>query len=263
MKRNFQWFLYTAILLFVLYSCENANIEDKYFKGGKPTDTTENPHGNLSEIVWLPLNGNLNDSTGNNTPVVLVGNKKFVNGMNKDYGNGLYLDGNSYLLINLGYYDTLSIAFWIKGDGALESTNKPVLFDYGLNAITAQLDATTGATSLTLKKNENIANSSENSSVEYLNSFNRHSFVCVEAGGNNTKIYYKGYASGGTETIYSENLAFPGIIEAESDILYIGRSSQRENQSSTFFKGTIDEIHIYNKTLSDTEIENMALIPTN
>jgi hypothetical protein len=255
MKTHSQWLLFATTLLFMLSACESANIEDKYLGDKKPVSSTD-------EILWLPMDGNLKDSTKNDIPVLVGGKTQFVNGLNSDYGKGLYLDGSSYLLINLGYYDTLSVAFWIKGDAALIADNKPVLFDYGSDAFSAQLDATTGATALAVQKDADSANSSANPSVEYLNSFNRYSFVYVEAGGDKTKVYFKGYTSDGNEINYSDEFDFSGIVDAKSDVLYIGRSSQRENLSSTYFKGAIDEIHIYKRPLSNTEIENMALIPT-
>ncbi len=263
MKHNLLLIFATTLAL-LLFSCESGNIEDKYYSAeneGSPQDTIDS--GKYSEIVWLPLNGNLNDTTGSNIPVFMAGNAQFVDGINTEHGKGLYLDGSSYLLINLGYYDTLSVVFWIKGESELEPANTPVLFDYGFSALAAQLDATTGATSLTVMKNENKINSYKDSSVEYLNTFSRYCFVYVEAGGGNTKVYFKGFSTIGDEIIFEGDFDLPGVIEAISDILYIGRSSKRENQSSTFFRGAIDEIHIYSKTLSGPEIENMALIPTN
>lgn len=258
-----------SILLFsgilascMFFACESENIEDKYLNK-VPNDSIPNGDSNSSEILWLPLNGNLDDSTGNNTPLVLAGNIKYVKGINKDHGKGIYLDGSSYLMINLGYYDTLAASFWIKGDGELAESNDPVIFDYGLNALTAQLDATTGATAVNLKKNDTQTSSADNSSVEYLNSFYQYSFVYIEAGGDKTRIYFKGYTSGGSELVYNGELNIPGIIETKSDVVYIGRSSQRENQASSFFKGAIDEIHIYRKPLSNSEIQKMASIQTN
>lgn len=263
MKHKFLSILTLAVCLLYL-SCESENIEDKYYSDGNPDNPIDTvDQDNLSEIVWLPLNGNLKDTTGRNTPLILVGEPQFVDGINPEHGKGLYLDGSSYLLINLGFYDTLSLVFWIKGEGELESPNTPVLFDYGLNALTAQLDATTGATSLTVSKNEEALKSYENPAVEYLNSFNRYSFMYVEAGGDKIRVYFKGYAASGDEVVYVDKHNLSGIIDAESDILFIGRSSSKENQSSTFFKGAIDEVHIFNKTLTDAEVENFALIPTN
>ncbi|MBN1117202.1 MAG: hypothetical protein JXA77_08360 [Bacteroidales bacterium] len=251
-----------VVLLFI-FSCESENIEDKYLKGEGPiiSDTSKpDTSGDSSEILWLPFNGNTQDSLKHNVPLILVGKEQFVDGMNAENGKALYLDGNTYLLANLGFYDTLSMVFWIKGEGELESSNSPVLCDYGFKALSLQLDATSGATALTVQKNEQIASSEVK--VEYLNSFYRYSFVYIEAGGNNTRVYYKGYTSSGDELIYSDELDFSGIIEAESDILYIGRSSKKDNGSSTFFKGSIDELHIYNRTLTTTEIENFASIST-
>lgn len=255
---------FIGCLLFI--SCESENIEEKYYSNNnnEPGNTTENPVLSSGLLAWFPMNGSVQDSSINNTPVILAGNATFVDGINEEHGKGLYLEGNSYLIVDLGYYDTISIAFWIKGDGELESSNTPTLFDYGFNTLSAKLDVdgSTGATSLTVKKNENISCSKENSSIEYLNSFTKYSLVYVEAGGDKTKVYFKGYTSSGDETVYSDELNFPGIIDTESELLYIGRSSQKENIPGSFFKGSIDEIYIFNKTLSNAEIQQMALIPT-
>jgi hypothetical protein len=243
------------------YPCESENIEDKYLKRANGPDSLNN-QPTKGELAWLPLNGNLKDSSGNNIPVLLVGNTQFTQGLNEDYGQGLYLDGKSYLVLHVGYYDTLSVVLWIKGEGGLERENAPVLFDYGLNTLSAQLDVdgTTGATNLRVKKNEDMAGSHENKSVEYLNSFTQYSLLYMESGGDKTKVYFKGYSSG-HEIVYSDEFNFPGNMNAKTDLLYIGRSSQRANQENSYFKGAIDEVRIYNKTLTNTEIEALASIP--
>jgi hypothetical protein len=246
------------LLYFLIAGCENDNIEHKYYKNSRPdNDTSTNiiPDG---EIAWFPLNGNTNDSTGRKA-AFFVGNPLFVNGLNQNKGKGLHLDGNSYLLINLGYYDSLSVVLWVKGDGVISDLNKPVLFDYGYKAISAQLemDAISGATILESNRNEDIT-SSENSSVEYLNSFNKYSFLYFEAGAKCTRIKYKGFTSDGSEILYNENLNFDAPISAKSEFLFIGRSSLRDDDNQSYFKGAIEEIHIYNRPLTSSEIETLA-----
>lgn len=237
-------------------------MEEKYYETDDE-DTSSHPGTNQprGEIAWYPFNGNLNDSTENNIPIILIGDTTFVSGINEAYGKGIHLNGSSCLLINLGYYDTISIVFWVKGDGEIDEFNQAVLFDYGSNAISALLDGSTGASSMSIKKNGDAA-SSDDASVGYLNSFNKYSFFYFEAGGDLTKVFFKGYASDETEIIYTEDLNFPGIIDPESEMLYIGRSSQRENQNESFFSGAIDEIHIYSRSLTELEIESFAFINT-
>jgi hypothetical protein len=194
---------------------------------------------------------------------VFVGDTSFVDGINDEYGKGIHLNGTSYLLINLGYYDTLSIVLWLKGDQEISGLNQPAIFDYGLNTISAILaDGTTGATILNVKKNGDMA-SSEDASIEYLNSFEKYSFLYFEAGGDLTRVYFKGYNASNEVLIYNEDLQFPGIIDPKSELLYIGRSSIREDQNTSYFIGAIDEIHIYSRTLTDIEIESFAFIHTN
>jgi hypothetical protein len=257
-------FLMLLICSFIV-CCESENIEEKYFQ--QIDDTTDidtndplipHPQG---EIAWFPLNGNLNDSTGNNIPLLLVGDSaSYVNGLNAENGKGLYLDGSSYLLINLGYYDTLSIVFWIKGAGELGASGHPILFDYGLNAISAQLDGSTGATAVTVHKSDSTASSSE--VIQDLNSFSKYSFLYFEAGGDLTRVYFKGYYLDGTERIYEADLDFPGIIDPQSEILYIGRTSLRDDYTGSLFRGAVDEIHLYSHPLTDQEIEAFAFTQT-
>jgi hypothetical protein len=240
-------------------------MEEKYFQQINDTATTDTtspliPHPS-GEIAWFPLNGNLNDSTGNNTQLFYVGDTaQFSNGLNNSSGKGIFLNGSSYLMINLGFYDTLSIVFWVKGAGELGPAAHPVLFDYGLNAISAQLDGSTGATALTVQKSNSIASSVD--LIEDLNSFSRYSFLYFEAGGDYTRIYFKGYYQDGTERVYKTDLSFPGIINPLTEILYIGRSSSREEFPGSLFHGAIDEIHLYSHPLTDLEIETFAFTQT-
>jgi hypothetical protein len=274
-----KWLLCLGVLLCLNYlGCETENIEEKYYQqeeesdteeeegneeDNEPVDTTNIPEINYprGEIAWFPLNGNLEDSTGNNIPLIFMGTPSYVLGLNEEHGKGVHLDGASCMMVNLGFYDTLAIVFWIKGDAEIGITNQPVLFDYGLNALSAYLDGATGATMVGFTKNGNEA-SSEESDIEYLNSFCRYSFVYIEAGGSQVRIHYKGYSSDGIELVYHEDFDFPGRIDPQTEMLYIGRSALRENQENTYFKGAIDEIHIYSHPLTDQEIESMAFTHT-
>ncbi len=245
--------------------CESDNIEEKYYWqiGDTTNNDTTNPHINhpSGEIAWFPFNGNLNDSTGNNIPLLFVGDTvTYVDGLSSTFGEGIFLDGSSYLIINLGYYDTLSILFWIKGVGELGITRHPVLFDYGLNAISAQLDGSTGATAVTVHNNDSTATSAD--VIEDLNSFSKYSFLYFEAGTDITRVYFKGYYLDGAERVYQADLNFPGIIDPQTELMYIGRTSLRENFTESLFHGAIDEIHIYSHPLTDQEIEAFAFTQT-
>ena len=254
---------FSCIPIFVLsvlfFSCETENIEEKYFENDSIPEI-EKPAG---EIAWYPLNGNLNDSTENDIPILFIGDTlSYIDGLNEDYGQGIHLDGTSYLLINLGYFDTLSFVLWIKSDEELSDLDQPVLFDYGQNAISILIDGSSGASMLNLTKNDSTV-SSEDASIEYLNTFSRYSFLYFEAGGDLTRIYFKGYVGGGSEVSWVEDLEIPGFIDTQSEMLYIGSSSLRGSQLSSYFKGAIDEIHIFSRTLTDQEIESFAFIQTN
>lgn len=249
-----------ALLLITLFvSCENDNIEQKYYQ----IIAEQSDSSNLTDgkIAWFPFNGNLSDTTENNTQIMVVGTPKYVNGLNADFGKGLHLDGKSYLIIKLGYYDSLSVVIWVKGDGELNGLNKPVLFDYGQNALSAQLDASTGATTLNSQKGDKKATSLK-SSTKYLNSYNKYSLLYFESSGTTTKVLFKGYLQNGAAITYNQDLSLPGIIAPQSEFLYIGHSSMRDDKNKTNFKGAIDEIQIFNRPLTDTEIDALAFTHT-
>ncbi len=233
------------ILLFT--QCISDNVEEKYGS----TVPEEAPSG---EIAWFPLNGNLNDSTGNNTAIAVSGDINFTDGV---AGQGLKLNGSdNFILVSPGYLDTISILFWVKTVNGIDKPNRPVLFDYGQGAVSAALvDGVSGATNFSLQQDSTQYSSADMGEEYYLNSFYSYSMVYVEAAGNVASFYYKGALSNGAANVVSNQYEFPGLLNASTELVYIGRSSKKEEIVNSFFKGNIDEIHVFNHFLSDSELE--------
>lgn len=230
--------------------CVSENIEEKY-ASKIPTIQTQ------GEIAWFPLNGNLNDSTGNQTMISVAGTIAYTAGVNEELGQGLRLNGtNNYLIVSPGVSDTIAILFWLKSANAngIVSPNKPVMFDYGHKAATASLvDATSAATHLNIKHGSSEVSSSEMGEENYLNTYNGYSLFYFVSTGNLAAFTFQCYIDGVAHKI-SNQYNFNNIIKPQSDLIYIGRSSAPDEAGNSFFNGSIDEIHLFNRALSSSEL---------
>jgi len=256
MRPNLIFILFFTLVIFV--RCINENVEEKYI----PANIEVKDRG---EIAWFPLNGNLNDSTGNLTMISSAGELNFTKGINNQFGKGVLLNGiDNYITISPGYLDTIAILFWIKTPIGISSPNRPVVFDYGNNAISASLvDGTTGATELVLKNKECQTNFSELGEESYLNTFNKYSLIYIESGGDSTSFTFKGYLNDGKSKVVTGHYKFPSIIDPATEMIYIGRSSLKNEIANSFYKGSIDEIHIFNRFLTQKELEYYLTIQPN
>jgi hypothetical protein len=238
--------LICSLTIFLFAQCISDNVEEKYGS----TVPVEAPSG---EIAWFPLNGNLNDSTGNSTMIAVSGSVNFTDGVT---GTGLKLNGSdNFIMISPGYLDTISILFWVKASSGIDSPNRPVLFDYGHGAITAALtDGVSGATNLTLKQDSIQFSSADMGEEYFLNSYCTYNLIYIEVTKNIASFYYSGTLDDGTKKVVSNQYEFPALFNASTELVYIGRSSVKDEIVNSFFKGNIDEIHIYDRFLTDSEL---------
>lgn len=249
--------LLSLLIIIILTQCVSGNIEEKY------TSTEQVPQP-INEIAWFPLNQNLNDSTGNQTMISVSGPITYVNGINKELKTGLYLNGTSnYIIISPGYRDTISILFWLKTAKGVISPNAPVLTDYGFNSISASFDAITEATNLIIKQGESTENSADLGEENFLNTDNKYSLFYLEAGGNTAAFSFQGYLVDGKKHKISNQYVFSETLNPLTDLIYIGRSSNPSTSVNSFFKGCIDEIHIFSRFLTLDELNYYQNIQPN
>jgi len=143
----------------------------------------------------------------------------------------------------LGNMDNLSVSAWVYprsgGDGGVASIiNKP-------NAFVLRMDAAGSGRSNfrvynTLSQSVNIYSIS--GSVPY----NTWTHIVGVYNSTNLKIYING-------VVDSASAQLTGKVRDSTDDLYIGNS----NLGSATFDGLIDEIILFNKTLSDSEIQDL------
>lgn len=235
-----------TFFLMLLTGCLTDNAEEKYEK----STIIEPPKG---EVAWFPLNGNLTDSTGNNSLIAVAGEHNYTEGI---LGKALSLNGkDNFIMVSPGYFDTISVVFWLKTSNGIASPNRPVVFDYGNGAVSAALvDGVSGATEMELKQSEFVASTKQMGSENYLNTYYKYSLVYIEATQNQTSFYFKGYKSDGNPKVVKSSYQHTSLLDAATDVIYIGRSSSKTEIQNSFFTGNIDEIHVYNRFLSEEEL---------
>lgn len=247
-------FLLLAVAV-ILSGCLFNNAEVKY----NSTSSTDAPKG---EIAWFPLNGNLNDSTGSKTLIAVSGQVNYTDGI---MGKALSLNGkDNYIVLSPGYHDTISVLFWLKTPNGINSPSKPTIFDYGNGAISATLvDGLTGATELELKQSEFYASSKQIGEENYLNTYYQYSLVYIEATNNETSFYFKGFMSDGNSKIVRNRYQHNSLLNTSSDLIYIGRSSLKNDIENSFLTGSIDEIHVFDHFLTEAELNHFNAIQSN
>jgi Concanavalin A-like lectin/glucanases superfamily len=150
---------------------------------------------------------------------------------------------------NLSGMSTLTVSFWAYVDGATangygpiskrQSTCSPGCASYGVEIDTTNhrwdpfVSNTTGAV--------NAFTASANGSLV----FNTWQFVTMTYDGSNVQMYINGVASGGTG-------ALTGSVMTSNDVLQIGNSPTNLGVAAK-----IDDVRIYNRALSATEIANL------
>ena len=226
-------------------------------------------------VAYYPFNGNADDASGN-------GNNGTVNGatlttdrfgnVGKAYsfdGISNYI-GTSYLGV-LGANDR-TVSFWAKQSESFNtptcsSCSRRTALSYGSNVTgPSQIgkgfycEFNIGLTGICFDGNETAAGYSTPSSVDD-NNWHLYSFVLQSVSNVTTvKVYQDGTLL--TQRPYSYLPSF-SINTIAGAFLDFGRRTYN-TQSPTFYKGSLDDISIYNRALSATEVQNLynASAPT-
>ena len=235
-----------GILILLISGCRYDNVNDLYNKGQQI-----NPVSTNGLLAYITFDKAIKDISGNKASVALNGDAVYVKGVNGKDSSAIRLQGypQSIAISNIGLNDTLSIFMWFKSDQALAKTDSITLFDYGVKSFALQIDGSTGATLINTIHNDQTGVFSD-----YINSYSVWNYLYAEAGGGKIKILYEGQNESKEQIILDTENESPGILKPLLDILYIGRSTIGSNIKSTYFKGSIDNIRIYNRTLTKTEV---------
>jgi hypothetical protein len=218
------------------------------------TTTTTIPQGiNDGLVAYYPFNDNFNDESGNGNNGTIYGNPQFVNGA---IGNALQFDGiDDYMhsaSLNINTGDSFTVSYWMNFSWQ-QSRFWILYFGYDANAFPCSVPE--GFHSLITGLNWSPATTSG------------FGFMC--GGGNNAfnMANFQGQWIHVVTTYDSLNKninSFINAISMDSQTvtqaipmqnigLYIGQAPLGYPDNNNF-KGTLDDIRIYNRALSEAEI---------
>lgn len=229
----------------LIAACTSDNLEDLY-------DTGDNT--GPEPVFRFTLDSTL-DAVKGNKSLTAFGAPVFAEGMN-GAASALSLDGSDdYLEVNIGSLDTFSILIWYKASAKMSTGKTPIpLFDYADQGLSANLgiDAKTQATILELGKNQTVI---KTEGTKYLNCSHDWNSLYLGATLDGLQMGYVAANDNGLEISRFSTYNATGAVEATTTKLLIGKSS--DAGISFYFSGLVDEIRIYDQTLTDNQIRTI------
>jgi len=198
-------------------------------------------------VAWYPFNGNTNDESGNGkngtvTGATLTTDRFGVS--NKAY----YFNGSSKIDFTIGNIKTISISLWFKVP--VQTLSFPTIFAYNSNKFSAgiQQQGVPGMTNLhNLRLYYTIQTTSSNVIVD--NDVYHHLYIGLDVLNSLYSMYIDG-----VEVSKGKTTETPDMW-TNSQILCIGK--ENDGPSSTFLKGIIDDVAVWNRLLTKDEILSM------
>lgn len=210
-------------------------------------------------VAYYPFDINANDGSGNGNNGTAYGGAALTSGK---IGNAYSFDGiDDYIMIadspSLDLTTNFTLAAWINpssfdmgpgGGGGIISKvgdNNP----WASNEVGYQFAITSqGADCLFNAEGEGWPSNNLSASFSY--TLNGWSHVACTYDNNNLSIYFNG------SLIDTLAVGSKSVVNSPSNL----RISSDDN-NNVFFNGLIDDVRIYNRALSGTEIQQLALVP--
>lgn len=201
-------------------------------------------------VAYYPFNGNTNDKSGNANNGTVNGAMltidRFGNANSAYYFDGIsnYISITDNPNINIQTGESFSISFWVKHDA--QNNAKYMISKYQGSFGEPSYAIGTGSAGDSYSWFElTPSNGIENRGNIDLNDGNWHNITTVFKSGESITIYTDGVLDISNSTTHTGS-----IINTRN--LTIGSGSNL----AQFYKGSIDDIKIYKKALSETEINN-------
>jgi hypothetical protein len=197
-----------------------------------PYETSFNTFDN-SLVAYYPFNGNAKDLTSNGRDFTVYGDTTLTDGKDNSSNSAYYFDGDGDYLetANIPSFDNYTISLWAKP--ASSGTYEAMFSSYNDSGYGFQIDLN--------GSNFHIRKSSGSNIVLSTAQLDAWTFIAFTYDGINSIAYINNETpvsdSGGT---------------TEFNRFRIGRN----RNGSTFFTGAIDELRIYNRALTASEISS-------
>jgi len=213
-------------------------------------------------VAWFPFNGNANDESGGGNHGTVVGGVNLSSDRFGNPGNAYSFDGSGYIYGSSSNFpsESRTISIWYSGIDIGIGTNGKQLFGYGGgscgNGWIMNFD----------NPDQNVGPANFEVQGHCL-SFRRYSaypipanqtwhHVVVSYDGTNLKFYFDGILS----SSYTQSVATTNINGKQFGIgAYVNESGvvPYTHPVWPWFKGKVDDIAIYNRSLSNQEIVNL------
>ena len=199
-------------------------------------------------IAYYPFNGNANDESGNENHGIAQADIRYVKGHLQE---AIHLSNETHTgmhqwvqLPSIDASSDLSHALWVKFE-KLSSSHSEMIISYGTQPISSYgiLISPTGEVSVQLTKDGN----EETTASTNINDGNYHHIAATKKG-SVLSFFVDGILIG--------HLDMPAGFTLSNDMGYLGGHVWREDNSSRF-NGDIDELRIYNRALSELEIQQL------
>ena len=219
-----------------VYVAIGATVED--FVGNRITaaNATFTTGIDTSLEAYYPFNGNAEDLTSNGRNFTIYGNTSLTSGRDNSSNSAYYFDGNGDYLeydTSIPSLSSYTITLWAKPDST--GTYEAMFASYNDASFGFQID-------LDSSNNFHIRKASSTGGNITLSSATLGSwtFIAFTYDGTDSKCY-----------INSESPVSDSGGTTEFNLFRMGRN----RNGNTYFKGSIDELRIYNRALSANEIQ--------
>jgi hypothetical protein len=237
----------SAFALFLVLLCLSNCGKDK---------STNTPPPNAGPIAFYPFNANAHDSTGNSYNGGMIGDPTFVSDRFGIANSALQMNGSGqyvYLPQNINIAADLSISFWIQ---TTISDSHPwpyatfVIDRDECNSSIRDWSVTMGlGGKLMFNTGAGGADSIMISNQDINDGNWKHIVVSRDHAARLKRIYINGQRD--------VSRAFDSQSFGNNDQSILFGASGCDTQSHTFFNGKLDDVRIYNRVLTETEIADL------
>lgn len=233
--------------------CIDAKDGDlEYSVRGTTLKVEEGPCIEHGLALWLPLNGNVSDASGNENGVTIQGTPTATTGADGRANGAYYFDGNNQALALQtpdsipSRFDRFTVSAWARGVSAVSDYSYVIHKGHNNSIGTSVLFLGTNTGS-----SQNLIAAADgeygagNTGISANASTWRH-LVLVYAGGVQI-AYVDGVQAGADDTIGS----IGNVTVGTTFMIGGGPAGYRD------FTGSIDDVRVYHRALTDAEVQNL------